>query len=158
MNIVSNPVQNAASAMKSAVDVGGRNKPVAKEPCKPSNADMEYASALVVKPGVSVGMAQPTAKPDQLARKEAIESAIKQKMEEALSSKMKKIQDINAAKNKTESTDEKEKVSEPVDKEKKNKIMNQKKIEELQKKLFDVQIRLKNTGRKVNWVYNLEMY
>lgn len=64
---------------------------------------------------------------------------------------MKKIDDINAAKNNLNNNEvEKNKENNPVDPEKKSKLMNQKKIEELQKKLFDVQIRLKNTGRKVN--------
>jgi len=151
MNILANPVKNSASVMKSNTAVGGRGKPVEKEAKKPTNADAEVKSALVVKPGVSVGMTLPSAKPDQLQKKETLEKEAMIKKEEAYNNKMKKIDDINAAKNNLNNNEKGEnKENIPVDPEKKNKLMNQKKIEELQKKLFDVQIRLKNTGRKVN--------
>jgi len=91
-------------------------------------------------------MALPTAKPSQLQKKEIAEKEIQSKREEAYNAKIKRIEDTTAAKGQKEETV----TVKPVDMEKKSKIMNQKKIEELQKKLFDVQIRLKNTGRKVN--------
>jgi len=91
-------------------------------------------------------MALPTAKPSQLQKKEIAEKEIQSKREEAYNAKIKRIEDTTAAKVQKEETV----TVKPVDMEKKSKIMNQKKIEELQKKLFDVQIRLKNTGRKVN--------
>lgn len=149
VNIMANPVQNKASVMKSATNVGSRTKSIEKEPSKPSNADMEYKSAIVVKDGISSGMALPTAKPAQLQKKQLVETELQSKREEAYANKMKKIDEMAAVKGKTADADKDVAVKE-VDVEKKSKLMNQKKIEELQKKLFDVQIRLKNTGRKVN--------
>lgn len=135
--------------MKSGTAVGTRTKPIEKEPTKPSNADMVYKSGIVVKDGPSTSMALPTAKPSQLQKKELAEQELQSKREQAYVEKMKKIEDTAAAKAKIGEKDEKVPVK-PVDAEKKSKMLNQKKIEELQKKLFDVQIRLKNSGRKVN--------
>jgi len=148
---MANPVQNSASVMKSGSNVGDRSKNISKEKVEPSNANMEYKSAIEVKPGKSVGMAEPTEKPNQFLKKEMIQKEVQNKLEEAYNNKMLKIDAFNAQKNNNKIEEDKVvNKDKTVDPEKKSKLLNQKKIEELQKKLFDVQIRLKNTGRKVN--------
>jgi len=138
------------STMKSNVNVGGRSQPIQKEPKESTNAQMKYPESVNIKDKnlKSSGMMPPQKVSENKQKAEKMrEEKLNQKLEE-FNKREEKRQQILNAKNQSNNKVEDKPINPNKPKEAKSK--NQQKLEELQKKLIDVQIRMKNTGLKIN--------